>query len=238
MEALRREGVRHLVLDEVDQLLAEGFSSQVEYFLTVLPARRQVLAVSATFTKELHDYLDTIMHRPHLISVVKDTVALKGVRQFFLDVALTPDAGACAHNNHAAAGPGCSPQQASSVPDGRDKLKSKMQGLVQVLETTPFHQCVVFTNSRVLGQRVARLLEQIGFPAAFVCGSMPQDARLEAISRLRAFELRVLVSSDLTSRGIDVERLNLVVNLELPTSYDTYLHRVGRTGRFGRQVFQ
>ena len=124
------------------------------------------------------------------------------------------------------------------MPDGRDKLKSKMQGLVQVLETTPFHQCVVFTNSRVLGQRVARLLEQIGFPAAFVCGSMPQDARLEAISRLRAFELRVLVSSDLTSRGIDVERLNLVVNLELPTSYDTYLHRVGRTGRFGRQVFQ
>ena len=111
MEALRREGVRHLVLDEVDQLLAEGFSSQVEYFLTVLPARRQVLAVSTTLTKELHDYLDTIMHRPHLISVVKDTVALKGVRQFFLDVALTPDAGACAHNNHAASGPNSSPLQ-------------------------------------------------------------------------------------------------------------------------------
>ena len=44
-----------------------------------------------------------------------------------------------------------------------------------MLETTPFHQCVVFTNSRVLGQRVARLLEQLGFPARFVCGNMPQE---------------------------------------------------------------
>ena len=105
---------------------------------------------------------------------------------------------------------------------------------MQILETTPFHQCVVFTNSRILGQRVAHLLEQLGFPAQFVCGDLPQEQRLAAIARLRAFELRVLVSSDLTARGIDVERINLVVNLELPPSYDTYLHRVGRTGRFGR----
>ncbi len=93
---------------------------------------------------------------------------------------------------------------------------------------------MVFTNSRILGQRVAHLLEQLGFPAQFVCGDLPQEQRLAAIARLRAFELRVLVSSDLTARGIDVERINLVVNLELPPSYDTYLHRVGRTGRFGR----
>jgi superfamily II DNA/RNA helicase len=127
MGALRLEGVRHLVLDEVDQLLAEGFRSQVEYFMTVLPARRQVLAVSATFTKELHDYLDTIMHKPHVISVVKDTVALKGVRQFFLDV-LPADAG---HAGHALQGPATGPG------DGRDKLKGRMQGLVQVPQMSP-----------------------------------------------------------------------------------------------------
>ena len=67
------------------------------------------------------------------------------------------------------------------------------QRAVQVLETTPFHQCVVFTNSRILGQRVAQLLEQLGFPAQFVCGDMPQEQRLSAVARLRAFELRVLV---------------------------------------------
>jgi len=118
MGALRLEGVRHLVLDEVDQLLAEGFRQQVEYFLTVLPTRRQVLAVSATFTKELLEYLGTIMHKPHMVSVVKDSVALKGVRQFFLDV-LPPD--------HSAGGE--HKIKSAAVSGGRDKLKSRMQGL-------------------------------------------------------------------------------------------------------------
>jgi ATP-dependent RNA helicase DDX20 len=206
MGSLRLEGVRHLVLDEVDQLLAEGFRQQVEYFLGVLPTRRQVLAVSATFTKELLSYLDTIMHKPHMVSVVKDSVALKGVRQFFFDVH-PPDT---ASNLGTEIG---SSQRASGKSTGaggssygRDKFKSRMQGLVQVLETTPFHQCVVFTNSRILGQRVAQLLVQLGFPAQFVCGDMPQAQRLAAIAQLRAFELRVLVSSDLTARGIDVVR--------------------------------
>ena len=214
MGALRLEGVRQVVVDEVDQLFAEAFRPQVEYLLDVLPTRRQMLAVSATFTPELLEYLGNIMHKPQMVSVVKDTVALKGVRQFFYDAA--PAASAAAAGARA------------------DKLAHRMQGLVHILETTNFHQCVVFTNSRIYGQRVAQLLGQLGFPAQFVCGDMPQEERLSAIARLRAFELRVLVSSDLTARGIDVERINLVVNLEKPASSDTYLHRVGRTGRFGR----
>ncbi len=118
MGALRLEGVRQLVLDEVDQLLAEGFRAQVEYFLAVLPTRRQLLAVSATFTKELLEYLETIMHKPSMVSVVKNSVALKGVRQFFLDVLPADDK---------AQEPG--QRQVSAVLAGRDKLKARMHGL-------------------------------------------------------------------------------------------------------------
>ena len=133
--ALRLEGVRHLVLDEVDQLLAEGFRQQVEYFLAVLPTRRQMLAVSATFTKELLDYLGTIMHKPSMVSVVKDSVALKGVRQFFLDV--LPDAGT-AGDTRGGSRPGTNGAGAGGASlQGRDKLKSRMHGLGD--DTPPVH---------------------------------------------------------------------------------------------------
>ena len=123
MGALRLEGVRQLVLDEVDQLLAEGFRSQVEYFLAVLPTRRQMLAVSATFNKDLLEYLETIMHKPSMVSVVKDSVALKGVRQFFLDVLPAEDSA------QGAPAEGQGQRKVSTVVAGRDKLKSRMQGL-------------------------------------------------------------------------------------------------------------
>lgn len=112
-------------------------------------------------------------------------------------------------------------------------MNSRLQALVAVLDTTSFHQCIVFTNSRGAGQRAATLLDRLGFTSRFVCGDQPQKDRLAAVAALRALKLRVLVSSDLTSRGIDVDTINLVVNLEMPPSHETYLHRVGRTGRFG-----
>ena len=81
----------------------------------------------------------------------------------------------------------------------------------------------MFTMSRAGGRRVADLLTRAGFPSAFVCGDMPQPKRLQAVADLRALVLRVLVSSDLTSRGIDVDRVNLVVNLVPPPAPHTYL---------------
>jgi ATP-dependent RNA helicase DDX20 len=66
-----------------------------------------------------------------------------------------------------------------------------------------------------------------------IAGGQTQRERLRAIAALREFRVRVLVSTDLTSRGVDVERISLVINLDLPSNPNVYLHRVGRTGRFG-----
>uniref|UniRef100_A0A1A8GV51 RNA helicase n=1 Tax=Nothobranchius korthausae TaxID=1143690 RepID=A0A1A8GV51_9TELE len=70
---------------------------------------------------------------------------------------------------------------------------------------------------------------------AICAGGLSQDQRLEAMSKLKQYQCRVLISTDLTSRGIDAEKVNLVVNLDVPQDWETYMHRIGRAGRFGTQ---
>ena len=72
-----------------------------------------------------------------------------------------------------------------------------------------------------------------GWPTTFISGSQDQQRRLTAMAKLKKHHCRVLVSTDLTSRGIDAENVNLVVNMDIPYDHETYLHRVGRAGRFG-----
>ena len=92
-----------------------------------------------------------------------------------------------------------------------------------------------------------RRLQEEGWPSAYIAGGLAQQERSAAIAALRDFKIRVLISTDLvratslyahllrtqTARGIDVDRVNLVVNLDMPHDPETYLHRIGRTGRFG-----
>ncbi|EKX49705.1 hypothetical protein GUITHDRAFT_135872 [Guillardia theta CCMP2712] len=161
--------LRQLVLDEVDVLLEEeGLRPQVEFFFKVSPPRKQILAVSATFTDELLAYLHARLSNPQVVNVIRANVALKGVKQFVEFVESPRD-----------------------VSDVNAKMERRMMGLVRVLESTSFHQCIVFTNSRTLGQRVCLLLERLGFPSSFTCGDLPQPERLRALEKLRNFEIRV-----------------------------------------------
>jgi superfamily II DNA/RNA helicase len=91
----------------------------------------------------------------------------------------------------------------------------------------------VFVKRPARGEALARLIERSGVRAGFVSGATPQKERFDAMRKMRDFELRVLVSTDLTSRGVDLERVNLVVHMDVPPDAATYAHRVGRAGRFG-----
>ncbi|MEQ2316540.1 hypothetical protein AMECASPLE_033452 [Ameca splendens] len=83
-------------------------------------------------------------------------------------------------------------------------------------------------------QHLADILSSKGLPAVCISGGLSQDQRLEAMSKLKQYQCRVLISTDLTSRGIDAEKVNLVINLDVPQDWETYMHRIGRAGRFGR----
>ena len=108
----------------------------------------------------------------------------------------------------------------------------KTQHLLSLLRTIPFHQAIVFYNTKSRGELLSLELRAAGFPCLFVSGDMPQEQRIEAIRALRFFGIRVLLSTDLSSRGIDVLNVNLTVNYDLPMSKAVYTHRIGRAGRY------
>lgn len=99
--------------------------------------------------------------------------------------------------------------------------------LTAVLKSSTFF----FFNSRA--QSICNQLKTAGWAAIWLTGGQEQHDRLEAVASLREFRCRVLLSTDLTARGIDAENVNLVINLDIPHSSATYLHRIGRAGRYG-----
>ena len=105
--------------------------------------------------------------------------------------------------------------------------------VLELLERISFHQALVFCNRPEEGSQLARELAARGFPSAFISGALAHEERLATMRRMHAFELRVLVATDLLARGVDFGRVTLVTHLGLPRDLPTYLHRVGRTGRFG-----
>ncbi len=242
--ALDAERVRLLVLDEADKLAEPEFEPQLRYLLTALPERKQVLAFSATYPPALLATLRKHMRSPQVVSVLADgagggdgdnphagvavfglgegdaaerttaihaDMCLERVRQFYALVAPSPaDAG-----------------------DDGIYVRPKWCELVRLLDALTFHQALIFAAKGAESAALARHLSAAGFPSGFISADRSQAERSSVVRRFRDFELRLLVASDLLARGVDFGRVTLVVHLSAPHDVPTYLHRVGRTGRFG-----
>jgi ATP-dependent RNA helicase RhlE len=90
---------------------------------------------------------------------------------------------------------------------------------------------IVFVNTKIGCDRLARTLQRSGLKAAAVHADRPQKERTQTIEMFRSGRIQVLVATDVAARGLDIDDVALVVNYEVPRSLDTYVHRVGRTGR-------
>lgn len=202
--------IRVLILDEVDRLYSESLSSEISQIIAFLPKKRQTLCFSATLPEGLENSLQTIMLSPQLIVVPSEDVKLIGVRQFCLNCDDTP----------------------TSDPSKND-VQRRVSAIDHLLQRVDFHQAIVFCNSQSRAALIDDWLQVGGWSSTCIHGAMEQAERSAAMSAVKSFSARVLVSSDVTARGIDLDRVNLVVNCDLPQNPHTYLHRVGRTGRFG-----
>lgn len=105
--------------------------------------------------------------------------------------------------------------------------------LVELLKAESIVSALVFTRTKYGADKVARYLTKAGIGAAAIHGDKSQTARQRALSSFKARETRVLVATDIAARGIDVEELSHVINFDLPNVPETYVHRIGRTGRAG-----
>lgn len=110
---------------------------------------------------------------------------------------------------------------------------AKLSCLESLLRHMPFSQCLVFVNSQARARSLSERLSQSLGGVQLLSGAQEQEERMAALARLKGFRCRLLVSTDLAARGIDAERVNLVVNFDLPWDLETHLHRSGRAGRYG-----
>eukprot|EP00052_Salpingoeca_macrocollata_P016493 m.132619 g.132619 ORF g.132619 m.132619 type:complete len:182 (-) comp20071_c1_seq1:53-598(-) len=115
------------------------------------------------------------------------------------------------------------------------KLKDneKNRKLFELLDLLQFNQVVIFVSSVLRCKTLHKLLEDQSFPAIAMHRGMKQEERLAKYKQFKDFESRILVATDLVGRGIDIERVNIVFNYDMPADSDQYLHRVARAGRFG-----
>ncbi|KAG0346598.1 DEAD (Asp-Glu-Ala-Asp) box polypeptide 20 [Podila humilis] len=213
---LRPQNIRLMVLDEADKLMEDTYRGDVIRIAKGLGKTKQVMAFSATYDDDLLSQLDELVKDPVYVMLTKGTPELAAVMQFYKVVSV-PDT-----------------EKSASVFMRQNQIaQRKFVELDSLLTHIPFYQAIVFINHRGRAGELVKFMNRQGWPAMHIAAGISQQERLDVMAKARRFEIRVLVCSDLIARGIDIDRVNLVVNLDLPKDPETYLHRIGRTGRFG-----
>ena len=110
----------------------------------------------------------------------------------------------------------------------------KLEALTRVLEAEPCEGTIVFVRTKSATVELAEKLEARGYDCAALNGDIPQRVREKTIERLKAGRLEILVATDVAARGLDVERISHIINFDIPHDAESYVHRIGRTGRAGR----
>merc|ERR1712151_921137 len=111
--------------------------------------------------------------------------------------------------------------------------KEKNRKLNDLLDALEFNQVVIFVKSVQRAMALDKLLVECNFPSIAIHSGLSQEDRIARYKQFKEFQKRIMVSTDLFGRGIDIERVNIVINYDMPSDSDSYLHRVGRAGRFG-----
>jgi len=208
---LRR--VRYLVFDEADRLLDsqgnQGMFEDVNLVMSVLspPTERQTMFFTATMTPELRLMLDKPPHegkRPPVLCEVD------------MDVLKIPDT------------------LKQTYLEVVDSHREHYLHMFLLTEGNIDKSVIIFCNYTKTAQRIHHLLRHLDHRATSLHSKLPQRQRTDNLGRFRAAAARILVATDVASRGLDIPDVSLVVNLEIPQDPDDYIHRVGRTARAGR----
>jgi len=205
------------VVDEADVMIDEGqqMGPQVVQVRRMLPDNVQVLLFSATWPDHVEKFAKMLVPKANTIKVQKEDLTLSTITQTYIDV---------------------------GRPDKKQGQLSDLYGALNI------GQSIIFVNSRQGAFDLAKTMKAEGHSVSLICGTQKTGPeridvayRDRVMSEFRSGVTKVLIATDVLSRGIDVPAVTLVVNYELPMSYssygqpdfETYMHRIGRTGRFG-----
>jgi len=212
MRVMETAKIRVFVLDEADEMLAlGGLGDQSKRIRQKLPKGVQTLFFSATWTEPVIKFAKQLsaisQHDWSQIEVQRDHIFNDQVRQMYYRA---------------------------------NGMKEKEARLTEILNTVTVGQCIIFVHTREAVDKLAKLLADNGHMVSSLHGRMESTGRDKVLEDFRAGTTRFLITTNVLSRGIDVPAVTLVIQFDMPVkkggTYDpeTYLHRVGRTGRFGR----
>ena len=191
-----------IVLDEADEILSQGFQSQLYNIFQYLTDQVQVVMFSATIKEELHEISNKIMRDPIKILVKSEMLTLEGIAQFYI-----------------------------TFQNDQDKIEA----LKDLYNFISMSQSIIYCNSVKRVIDLYHVMKSSGFPVCCIHSDMDKQDRHNAYQEFKSGKYRVLISSNVTARGIDIQQVSTVINFDLPKCVDTYLHRIGRSGRWGRK---
>ncbi|XP_037333557.2 ATP-dependent RNA helicase DDX19A [Pungitius pungitius] len=199
------------VLDEADVMIAtQGHRDQSIRIHRHLTKECQMLLFSATFEDSVWSFAERVVPDPNIIKLKREEETLDTIKQFYV-----------------------------ICKEKEDKFTS----LCNLYGSLTIAQAMIFCHTRKMAAWLAENLSAEGHQVALLSGEMTVEQRAAVIERFKNGLEKVLVTTNVCSRGIDVEQVSLVVNFDLPVGLDgradneTYLHRIGRTGRFGKRGF-
>jgi superfamily II DNA/RNA helicase len=203
---LKLKNIKQLIIDEADVMLEKGFKEQLyEIFSLGFPESMKIALFSATLTSDTYAIANQFMKNHVNIAVKKEDVNLSGIAQYKI---------------------------------GLVKDEHKFATLIDLYKFISIKQAIIYCNNK---SRVITLaselneLKEIKLSMTFVHGDMEQTERNKIMAEFREGKYKILISTDLTARGIDIQQVSLVINYDIPQSKENYMHRIGRTGRYGRK---
>ncbi|XP_063799858.1 ATP-dependent RNA helicase DDX25-like [Pseudophryne corroboree] len=203
------EKIRVFVLDEADVMIGlQGHSDHSVRVKRAMPLDCQMLLFSATFEESVWCFGEKIVPNPNIIKLRKEELTLDNIQQFY---------------------------------DACEEKEDKYQALCNIYGAITIAQAIIFCQTRKTANWLSHEMARAGHCVALLSGELPVTDRAEIIQIFRDGKEKVLITTNVCARGIDVEQVSIVVNFDLPLTmegyvdYETYLHRIGRTGRFGKK---
>jgi superfamily II DNA/RNA helicase len=194
--------LKFIVLDEADELLADGINDKLEMIFEKLPVGIQVVLISATMSMNVFNASKKLMHDPIKVLLKNTEVIVDLISQFYLDV------------------------------ETEDLKFDTLMDLYNLVSTS---QAIIFCNTIRKVEWLEQNLKQNNFTITVIHSNMTQVERDNTVKDFRDGKTRLLLTTDLLSRGIDIPQVNMVINYDLPPNKETYVHRIGRCGRFDKK---
>ncbi|CCH60412.1 hypothetical protein TBLA_0C06160 [Henningerozyma blattae CBS 6284] len=200
------DSVEILVIDEADRMLEDGFQDELNEIMSLLPSKRQTLLFSATMNSKIKQLISLSLKKPVRIMIDPPKQAAAKLVQEFVRIRK------------------------------RDNLKpALLYTLIRKLDGAGQKRIVVFVARKETAHKLRIILGLLGQSVGELHGSLTQEQRLDSVNKFKSLEVPVLLCTDLASRGLDIPKIEVVINYDMPKSYEIYLHRVGRTARAGRE---